>query len=162
MRVNNLFELRQLLFAGRAFQRHGSPHSGETRTHTFIDGKKPAEVENALKLDRDAVERNPKRRRVSAVRDLLACRQPRQDQLHRSWTSSRAAESWWLVHRQRELANPGLAPKILNLPGVDRKNRFCIGGVRAQTGLRLHNDLFERHPGPRSLKACYVIKFIDF
>ena len=50
MRVNNLFELRQLLFAGRALQRHGSPHSGETRTHPFIDGKKSPEVENALKL----------------------------------------------------------------------------------------------------------------
>src|SRR3984885_122171 len=111
MRVNNLFELRQLLFAGRALQRHGSPHSGETRTHTFIDGKESPEVENTLKLDRDAIERNAKRRRVSAVRDLLACRQSRQDQLHRIRTSIRAAKSRRLVHCQRELANPGLAPK---------------------------------------------------
>jgi hypothetical protein len=147
MRVNKLFELHQLLFAGRALQRHGSPHSGETRTHPFIDGKKSAEVENALKLDLDAIERNAKRRRVSAVRDLLACRQSRQDQLHRIWTGIRAAESRRLVDRQRELANPGLAPKILNLSRVDRKDRFCIAGVRAQTGLRLRNDLFQRHPG---------------
>jgi hypothetical protein len=126
MRINNLFELRQRLFAGRTFQRHGSPHSGETRTHTFIDGKKSAEVENALKLDRDAVERNAKRRRVSAVRDLLACRQPRQDQLPRIRTSIRAAESRRLVHRQRELANPGLAPKILNCRESIEKTAFAL------------------------------------
>ena len=64
MRVNNLFELRQLLVARRAFQRHGSPHSGETGTHPFTDGKKSPQVENALMLDRDAIERNAKRRCV--------------------------------------------------------------------------------------------------
>src|SRR6202034_4586139 len=40
MRVNHLFELRQFRFARRALQRHGSPHSGETRTHPLVDGEK--------------------------------------------------------------------------------------------------------------------------
>ena len=96
-------------------------------THPFVDGEKSPQVENAIKLDRDAVERDAKRRRISAVRDLLACRQSRQDQLHRIRASIRAAESRRLVHRQGELANPGLASEVLHLPGIDRKDRFCVG-----------------------------------
>jgi hypothetical protein len=90
-----------------------------TRSST---AKNPPQVENAIEFDRDAFQRNAKGRRVATVRDFLACSQRGQDQLHRVRASVGAAETRWLIDRQRELANPSLAPEVLHLPRIDRKD----------------------------------------
>ena len=128
VRVNHLFELRQFLLARRALQRHDSLHPRETRTHALVDGKKSPQV--AVELDR-TLSSDAERCCVSAVCNLLACRQRRQDQLHRIRTGVRAAKRGRLVDRQRELANFGLAAEVLDLLKSTEKTAFALAHPRA-------------------------------
>src|SRR5215472_18016064 len=155
-------EALDVVGACRAVDLDGGADVAETRADAVFNGEEATQIETALDLDGDVVQRDAEGLGIEAVGDLLAGAERGQDQFDGVRPRIPAAECRGLIECEAEIADRRLAAKPRQLTGRCGEGRRCVARILPQAALGVGEDVLEigRHRALHWSLSCGATRWL--